>query len=60
MVADSVIGLGVAPTMATFIADLLGGGAYLRYGLTITTAATSLIAATGFVRTMRESDSMAA
>ena len=39
--------------MATGIADLLGGEAYLRYGLTITTAATSLIAAFGFLRAMR-------
>ena len=53
MVVGSVIGLGLAPTMATFIADLLGGEAYLRYGLTITTAVTSLIAAIGFARAMR-------
>jgi MFS family permease len=53
MVVGSVIGLGVAPTMATGIADLLGGEAYLRYGLTITTAATSLIAVFGFLRAMR-------
>jgi MFS family permease len=53
MVVGSVIGLGVAPTMATFIADLLGGEAYLRYGLTITTAVTSIIAVIGFARAMR-------
>jgi MFS family permease len=53
MVVGSVIGLGVAPTMATGIADLLGGEAYLRYGLTITTAATSLVAVFGFLRAMR-------
>ena len=53
MVVGSVIGLGLAPTMATGIADLLGGEAYLRYGLTITTAVTSLIAALGFARAMR-------
>jgi MFS family permease len=55
MVVGSVIGLGVAPTMATFIADLLGGEAYLRYGLTITTATTSLIAVFFFARAMRRS-----
>jgi hypothetical protein len=53
MVVGSVIGLGVAPTMSTFIADMLGGEAYLRYGLTITTVATSLIAVIGFARAMR-------
>jgi len=53
MVVGSVIGLGVAPTMATGLADLLGGEAYLRYGLTITTAATSLIAVFGFLMAMR-------
>ena len=53
MVVGSVIGLGLAPVMATGIASLLGGEAYLRYGLTITTVATSLIAAFGFLRAMR-------
>ena len=53
MVVGSVIGLGLAPTMATGIAGLLGGEAYLRYGLTITTVATSLIAVIGFARAMR-------
>lgn len=53
MVVGSVIGLGIAPTMATGIAGLLGGEAYLRYGLTITTVVTSLIAVIGFGRAMR-------
>lgn len=53
MVVGSVIGLGLAPIMATGIAGLLGGEAYLRYGLTITTVVTSLIAAFGFARAMR-------
>jgi MFS family permease len=53
MVVGSVIGLGVAPTLASGIADLLGGEAYLRYGLTITTAVTSVTAAIGFAWAMR-------
>jgi MFS family permease len=53
MVVGSVIGLGIAPTMATGIADLLGGEAFLRYGLTITTAITSIIAAIGFAWVLR-------
>jgi len=53
MVVGSVIGLGLAPTMATFIADLLGGESYLRYGLTITTVSTSLLAVFFFARAMR-------
>jgi len=53
MVVGSVIGLGLAPIMATGIAGLFGGEAYLRYGLTITAVITSLIAAFGFARAMR-------
>lgn len=53
MVVGSVIGLGLAPIMATGIASLLGGEAYLRFGLTGTTVVTSLIAAFGFARAMR-------
>jgi MFS family permease len=55
MVVGAVIGFGVAPTLTTMISDLLGGEAQLRYALTATMAATSLIAAIGFARAMRRS-----
>ena len=53
MVVGAVIGFGVAPTMTTMISDLLGGEAQLGTALAITMAATSLIAAFGFLRAMR-------
>jgi len=59
MVVGAVIGFGVAPTMTTMISDLLGGEGQLRYALTITMAATSVIAAIGFARAMRTGDAEA-
>lgn len=56
MVVGAVIGFGVAPTMTTLISDLLGGESQLRYALTITMAATSVVAAIGFARALRGRD----
>lgn len=48
IVIGAVIGFGVAPTLVTWISAALGGSDGLRYGLAITGASTSLIAACGF------------
>lgn len=56
MVVGAVIGFGVAPTMTTLISDLLGGEGQLRYALAITMAVTSVIAAIGFARALRDRD----
>ncbi|MGE0740393.1 MAG: MFS transporter [Hyphomonadaceae bacterium] len=48
IVLGAIVGLGIAPTLVTMISDSLGGGGAIRYGLAITGAATSIIAALGF------------
>ncbi len=48
VVVGAIVGFGVAPTLVTLIADSLGGNETLRYGLAITSASTSAIAAIGF------------
>lgn len=53
IVIGAVIGFGVAPTMVTLISESLGGPEFIRYGLVATTAATSVLAAVGFISAMR-------
>jgi len=53
MVVGAVIGYGVAPSLVTLLSKLLGGEDQIRYALAGTTAATSLIAAIGFLSAMR-------
>lgn len=48
IVIGAIIGFGVAPTLVTLIAESIGGENALRYGLAITGAGTSIIAALGF------------
>jgi MFS family permease len=48
MVVGSIIGLGVAPSLVTFVSDALGGESALGYALALTGAATSMAAALGF------------
>lgn len=52
MVVASIIGLGIAPTLVTLVSDAFGGESAIRYGLTITGAATSIAAAIGFSAAM--------
>lgn len=49
IVIGAIIGFGVAPTMVTLIAEGIGGEQALRYGVALTGAATSAIAAIGFI-----------
>lgn len=53
IVVGAVIGFGVAPTLVTLISDALGGNDAIRYGLTATGVATSVLAALGFISAMR-------
>lgn len=54
MVVGAVIGFGLAPTLVTLISAQLGGEANLALALAITTAASSVLAAIGFARAMRQ------
>ncbi|ANP48038.1 hypothetical protein ATE48_11250 [Candidatus Viadribacter manganicus] len=49
IVIGAIVGFGVAPTLVTLIASGLGGDQALRYGLAITSASASAIAAIGFI-----------
>jgi len=53
IVIGAIVGFGVAPTLVTLIANGLGGDQALRYGLAITSASASAIAAIGFVGALR-------
>jgi MFS family permease len=53
IVIGAVIGFGIAPTLVTLISDALGGGDAIRYGLATTGAATSTLAALGFIAALR-------
>jgi MFS family permease len=53
IVLGALIGLGVAPTMVTLISGALGGESFVRYGLTATGIATSVVAAIGFISASR-------
>lgn len=55
IVVGAVIGFGVAPTLVTLLSDAIGGDQALRYGLALTGAATSAVAALGFLGAMRAS-----
>jgi MFS family permease len=48
IVIGAIVGFGVAPTLVTVIAEILGGDQALRYGLAVTSATASAIAALGF------------
>ncbi len=52
IVIGAIIGFGVAPTLVTLIADMLGGEGSLRLALAITGAGTSTLAAIGFISAM--------
>jgi MFS family permease len=53
IVVGAVIGFGVAPTMVTWVSAAMGGPQALGYGLALTGASTSAIAALGFVVALR-------
>ena len=55
IVVSALLGLGVAPTLVTFVADRLGGESHIREGLTIVAVTTSVVSAIGFVVAMRSS-----
>jgi MFS family permease len=48
IVIGAIIGFGVSPTLVTLIAEVVGGEQALRYGVALTGAGTSTIAALGF------------
>lgn len=48
IVIGAIIGFGVAPTLVTLIAGAMGGEQALRYGVALTGAGASIIAAIGF------------
>lgn len=52
IVIGAIIGFGVAPTLVTLLASALGGEQALRYGLAITGAGASALAAIGFISAM--------
>ncbi|MBX3431143.1 MAG: MFS transporter [Hyphomonadaceae bacterium] len=49
IVIGAIIGFGVAPTLVTLIADVVGGRQSLPTGLALTGAGTSALAAIGFI-----------
>jgi len=53
IVIGAIIGFGVAPTLVTLIADGVGGEQALRYGVALTGAGASIIAAIGFAGALR-------
>lgn len=53
VVIGSLLAFGIAPTLVTLIAGVLGGEGHLREGLTVVTCATSIASALGFVSALR-------
>ena len=53
VVVGAIIGFGLAPIMVTLVSDVLGGPSLVRYGLALTGAATSILAAFGFILAIR-------
>lgn len=54
IVVGSLFGIGVAPTLATLIAEALGGEAYIRQGLTALVVLSSAASALAFFRAARD------
>jgi MFS family permease len=53
MVIGAIVGFGIAPTAVTLISSMLGGEAFIRYGLTATALVTGIASLLGFVLAFR-------
>jgi MFS family permease len=53
MVIGAIVGFGIAPTAVTVISGMLGGEAFIRYGLTATAFVTGIASLIGFLLAFR-------